>query len=214
MYAIAPLDFLINICSMDVFLHICCGPCALYPLEVFKERGIRVTGFFYNPNIHPYMEFERRVKALEEVVALNRVDIVWATPAYGLRKWLSLIGDKSSYETRCPICYEMRMDETAKEAKKRGFDLFSTTLLYSKYQRHELIRKICEAKARKYGIDFYYEDFRVGWKTGIEKAVDLGIYRQPYCGCIFSEQERYLKRLKRLESNMKEKEVQGSESHA
>ncbi len=199
---------------MNLFLHICCGPCLLYPLKILKEREIDVTGFFYNPNIHPFLEFEKRVGALEHIAKLRDLKIIWDPAGYGLEQWLSYINGNTGTKERCPFCYEMRLERSAKEAASRGFDYFSTTLLYSKYQRHQLIREIGEEKASRYGIKFYYEDFRQGWKEGIEEAVSLGIYRQPYCGCIFSEAERYHKRMKRLAERLGNKEVFTNESHA
>ena len=190
---------------MDIFLHICCGPCALYPIGILKAQGMHITGFFYNPNIHPFREYERRVEALEEVARVKDVPIVWDESGYGLKDWLSSLDGVTAQKERCPLCYEMRLERSAKEARDRGFKYYSTTLLYSKYQRHGLIREIGQEKARKYGIGFYYQDFRRGWIEGIEEAVALGIYRQPYCGCIFSESERYAKRIKRLSDRLKEK---------
>ncbi len=202
---VAAQTFLVNILGMDIFLHICCGPCALYPIGVLKAQGAHITGYFYNPNIHPFREFERRVEALEEVSRTKDVSIVWDDSGYGLKEWLSILDGVTAQKERCPLCYEMRLEKSAKEASNRGFEYYSTTLLYSKYQRHGLIREIGEEKARKYGIEFYYEDFRKGWKDGIEEAVALGIYRQPYCGCIFSESERYAKRIKRLSDRLRGK---------
>ena len=153
------------------------------------------------------MEYERRVKALEQVARIKQVEMVWQRAEYGLSRWFSYINGNVDTRYRCPLCYEMRLECVAKEASARGFEHFSTTLLYSKYQRHDLIRRIGQKKAQKYGIKFFYKDFRKGWKDGIEEAVALGIYRQPYCGCIFSEAERYEKRIKRLERRLGDKEV-------
>ena len=93
---------------------------------------------------------------------------------------------------RCRICYHDRLDAAARIAKKGRFDYFSTTLLYSKFQNHDQIRTIAEAVAKSVGIPFYYRDFRDGWKRGIEVSKSLGLYRQNYCGCIYSEKDRYL----------------------
>ncbi len=211
---LAGRGLLVNIGDMEIFLHICCGPCALYPLCVLKKKGINATGFFCNPNIHPFREYERRVAALEEVARLKDLPIVWDESGYGLKEWLSNLDGVTAQKERCPLCYEMRLERSAREASRKGFKYFSTTLLYSKYQRHGLIREIGEEKAKKYGVGFYYEDFRKGWIDGIEEAVALGIYRQPYCGCIFSESERYAKRIERLSKRLMKKEVLGHESNA
>jgi predicted adenine nucleotide alpha hydrolase (AANH) superfamily ATPase len=132
--------------------------------------------------------------------------VIWSRDGYGLNRYLRAIGGNTEPATRCPVCYEMRLEETAKKAAELGMSAFSTTLLYSKYQRHELIRNMGEDIARKYGLEFFYEDFREGWKQGIEEAVSIGIYRQPYCGCVFSEAERYSKRMARLMQKMETQE--------
>ena len=100
-------------------------------------------------------------------------------------------------EERCPLCYRMRLEATAKKAREIGADAFSTTLLYSRYQRHETIRALGEELATQFGVPFLYEDFRVGWQEGIDASLEMGLYRQPYCGCIYSEQERYDKKFKK-----------------
>jgi len=93
---------------------------------------------------------------------------------------------------RCWYCYYTRLKRAAQLAKREKFDFFTTTLLYSKFQKHEKVKEIGEELAREYGVKFYYRDFRKGWKAGIEISNDLGLYRQQYCGCIYSEKERYL----------------------
>ncbi len=124
--------------------------------------------------------------------------MVWDSRGYDLNGWFSAIGDNMDMKRRCPECYQLRMLATVLKAVDMGFDAFTTTLLYSKYQRHEEIIDICNRLAREQGIEFWYHDFREGWQQGIEMAVESGIYRQPYCGCVFSERERYGKREKRL----------------
>jgi len=191
---------------MEILLHVCCGPCTLYPLRVLRERGIEVTGFFFNPNIHPFREFERRVEALETVSEMYNFRVIWSREGYGLRKYLAAIGSNMEPADRCPACYELRLEETARKAAELSMPAFSTTLLYSRYQRHGLIREMGQEIARKHGLEFFYEDFREGWIQGIEEAVAIGIYRQPYCGCIFSEAERYSKRMARLVKRLEAQE--------
>ena len=198
---------------MKILLHICCGPCAIYPVNVLQRLGADFEGFFYNPNIHPFLEFERRVLALEEVAKRKNFNMIWAEEGYGLQAWITQIGENLVPEKRCPICYDLRLERAAEEAKKRGFSHFSTTLLYSKYQRHELIKEIGQEKAEKFGVKFYYYDFREGWQKGIDESRAMGIYRQPYCGCVLSEAERYSKRIERLKKRMNKKEGQGNESN-
>lgn len=173
---------------MKLLLHICCGPCACYPLAVLAAEEAAVTGFFFNPNIHPYQEFQRRLTALAELAAATGLAVEYER-AYGLREYLRQVVFHE--EERCPICYRMRLAAAAQKAAELGMDAFSTTLLYSRYQRHELIREIGEEEGRRAGVPFFYRDFRVGWQQGITRSKELGLYRQPYCGCIYSEQERF-----------------------
>lgn len=98
---------------------------------------------------------------------------------------------------RCRMCYTWRLEETARFAAEHGFDTFSSTLFYSIYQQHDLMKETSEFFAEKYGISFYYEDFRVGWQEGIDISKEMELYRQPYCGCIFSEEERYSKEIRK-----------------
>jgi len=175
-----------------LLLHCCCGPCAVYPVDSLREKDIAVTGFFYNPNIHPFKEFKRRLTTAEEYSKLVGINLI-SDKNYGLIKFLRAVVNKEN--KRCLYCYRERLEKTIQKAEEEKFDSFSTTLLYSRYQNHNKIIKICEELSEDYSVNFHYEDFRVGWHTGIKKSIDLGLYRQPYCGCIYSEQERYDKSL-------------------
>ncbi len=190
---------------MKLLLHICCGPCSFYPLQMLSQAGISPVGYFFNPNIHPFREYERRVQALQTVAGMYELPMVWDPRGYDLNGWFSAIGDNMDMKSRCPECYQFRMLATVLKAVDMGFDAFTTTLLYSKYQRHEAIIDICNRLAKEHGIEFWYHDFREGWQQGIDMAVKSGIYRQPYCGCIFSERERYGKREKRLSASLEQK---------
>lgn len=187
---------------MRLLLHICCGPCLLFPLKRLKDNGLLFKGFFYNPNIHPYMEYERRIEALQAVARLHDLSIIYSEKGYGLRFWLQSVAGNMDFGVRCLKCYEMRLLETAVKAKEMGFTHFSSTLLYSRYQNHEAICSIAQDVAQKTGVEFYYEDFREGWQEGQDIARGLGIYRQSYCGCILSEEERYEKRRLRLQHEL------------
>lgn len=178
---------------MKILLHACCGPCTTFPLTTLREAGHSVEGFFLNPNIHPFKEFKRRLTAFDSLCsAMNfRAEIV---REYGLKDFLRRVVFHE--KERCSICYKMRLEIVACRAKENGADAFTTTLLYSRYQKHELIKKVGEECGQLHNIPFYYEDFRVGWQKGIDMAIDMEFYRQPYCGCIYSEQERYDKNCK------------------
>ncbi len=177
---------------MKLLLHCCCGPCSVFPVDNLRENGISVTGFFYNPNIHPFKEFRRRLTTAEEYSRKTDSTLI-VDKNYGLIKFLRAVVNRE--KERCLYCYQERLKTTVQKAKEEGFDAFSTTLLYSKYQNHVKIKQICEKLSKEHLLSFYYEDFRVGWQIGIDKSIDLNMYRQPYCGCIYSEQERYDKSL-------------------
>ncbi|OCC14386.1 Diacylglucosamine hydrolase like [Dissulfuribacter thermophilus] len=191
--------------SNKILLHICCGPCAIYPVKVLREKGIQFTGFFFNPNIHPFREYEQRVQALEEIKEILNFSVVFHPKGYDFEEWLKEVTSAGlERPKRCHACYSMRLIVTALEAKRLGFKVFSTTLLYSVYQDHQAIKQISEKISEEIGIEFFYEDFREGWKEGKDEARRIGIYMQPYCGCIISEKERYQKRIDRMKKRFKE----------
>jgi hypothetical protein len=109
---------------------------------------------------------------------------------YLLEDFLAAVAAEPSQ--RCRYCYVSRLEAAAREAAARGFDAYTSSLLYSRYQNHDLIRSEGERLGERYGVRFHYEDFRSGWQEGIRRAKELGLYRQQYCGCIYSEKERYL----------------------
>lgn len=175
---------------MKVLLHICCAPCAIYPLRVLLEEGNEVYSLFYNPNIHPYSEYKKRFDALEEYARNIDLKLI-ALQEYPMEEFLRNVAFRE--ENRCTYCYYDRLKYTANIAKKGKFDKFTTTLLYSKFQDHEAIKEIGESVGKEKGVPFYYEDFRKGWKEGIEVSKGIGMYRQQYCGCIYSEKKRFFK---------------------
>jgi len=178
---------------VKLLLHTCCGPCSIYPIEQLGQE-YNVSAFFFNPNIHPFQEFKKRRNSLREFCEQRRIPIV-DLGSYGLKEFLR----KTVFheEQRCAICYQWRMEETAARAAKDGFGAFSTTLLYSRYQNHEKLKQCGFTLAKQYNIEFIYRDFRQGWQYGIDRSIELGMYRQPYCGCIYSEQERYDKKFRK-----------------
>lgn len=174
---------------MKLLLHICCAPCTIYPKRIL-EKSFEVTGFFYNPNIHPFQEYLKRKNTVKEFSERDSFKVLYKDK-YDTEKFFSAVNE--DIENRCQICYLIRLEETAKEAAKMNFDCFSTSLLYSRYMKHELVREIGDELGRDFGIDFYYDDFRQGWQEGIRISKDMGLYRQKYCGCVFSEKERFKK---------------------
>jgi len=179
---------------MKILLHVCCGPCTVYPLDVLRRQGHKVNGYFYNPNIHPYREFKRRIKGLTDLAEQKEFKVE-IERNYGLTEYLRQVVFHE--KQRCSICYALRLRVTAERAAAQGFAAFTTTLLYSKYQNHNLLINTCESLAEQFGVGFYYYDFRQGWQQGIDESIAMNLYRQPYCGCIYSEQERYDKKLRK-----------------
>jgi len=175
---------------MKILLHICCANCAIYPLEVLRKRGEGVVGFFFNPNVHPYQEYQKRLESLRRYAEEAGLEMIYRNE-YPLEDFLKHVSQDP--ERRCSYCYSLRLEATARVARERGFDQFSTTLLQSTHQNHSLIHETGDRMAREFGVPFYYEDFRSGWRRGVEVSKKMGLYRQQYCGCIYSEKERYLK---------------------
>jgi predicted adenine nucleotide alpha hydrolase (AANH) superfamily ATPase len=179
---------------MKLFMHICCANCSLYPIKKLSSEGIDVKGFWLNPNIHPYTEYQMRLESVKRLQKLWNLDIEYSDH-YGLKEFVRAVVNKEKYGERCFLCYSMRLEETAKTAKKMGLDGFTTTLLVSPYQNFDMIIKLGDEMGRRYSIPFFLQDFREGWKTGISLSKEIGLYRQKYCGCIYSEMERYLNKL-------------------
>lgn len=183
---------------MNLLMHICCAPCAVYPLTDIKRNGIDVTGLWFNPNIHPYTEYKNRRDALKELQRLWNLDVEY-TDYYGLKEYLrNVVG---SEDNRCEYCYSVRLEETAKKAKEMKADAFTTSLLVSPYQKFGMIMDIGREMQEKYSVEFYGEDFRNGFTEGRKMSKEMGLYRQKYCGCIYSEMERYGKDKEKIAGN-------------
>ncbi len=173
---------------VKILLHICCAPCATYPVEELKREGYQVQGLWYNPNIHLYREYCQRRDSLKDYAARTDLPVIYENE-YGLREFIRRTGNGEG--DRCPDCYRLRLQRAAEIAGNGAFDSFTTTLLASPHQRHDLIREIGEQAGKEAGIEFLYKDFRPGSKEGIRLAKEMGLYRQQYCGCIYSEYERF-----------------------
>ena len=175
---------------MKLLLHTCCAPCSISPVKFLREQNLDVMGYFYRNNIHPYTECLKRQETLESYAKKIDFRVIYQD-GYDLNGFIRNVVFRES--NRCSYCYHERLRATALVAKHGKFDYFSTTLLYSKFQKHDTIRSIGESVSSSVGVPFYYHDFRVGWKNGIEESKRIGLYRQQYCGCIYSEKERYFK---------------------
>ena len=175
---------------MKLLLHICCAPCSIYPVKVLQQMDMKVMGFFYRHNIHPFKECKKREDTLKNYSPSIGLKVIYQKD-YKIEKFLQSIVFREN--DRCRYCYYDRLKATALVAKKGKFDGFSTTLLYSKFQNHHQIIETGEAIAKKYNLKFLYHDFREGWRYGIDESKRLNMYRQQYCGCIYSEKDRYFK---------------------
>lgn len=180
-----------------LLLHVCCAPCSIYPIAELQNQGYDITGYFHNPNIHPYKEFERRLTTVKSFFNELSIPLV-SNEIYGLKEFLRDVVFKE--DKRCTTCYSSRLEKTAQFASQNSFSSFSTSLLYSKYQQHRKISLSGAELGSKYSVEFIYQDFREGWQQGIDISIEKKMYRQPYCGCIYSEQERYDKTLKNKNS--------------
>ena len=175
---------------MKTLLHVCCAPCANQCIDVLRTDGQEVTGFWYNPNIHPFTEYRARRNCLREYAGVIELPLI-ERDDYGLRPFVREVA--ADIEGRCVKCYEMRLFETARQASEGGFDAFTSSLFISPYQNHSLMMEVAQRAAEEYGVQFLYEDFRPLFHAGQDFAREHGFYMQKYCGCVFSEEERYLK---------------------
>lgn len=194
---------------MKLLLHICCGNCAVHPVSTLRSRGESIAGFWFNPNIHPLEEHTLRRDSLKRLSDEWKFDVLYyeyrpddyfgmlnLTDFRDWNNWNSCTGWNSSNgpipsaPERCSTCYLLRLEKTAQEARAQGFDAFSTTLLISPYQDFSRIVTTGEMLAGRYNIMFYQEDFRPHFREAMAKARGLGLYRQKYCGCIFSKKEK------------------------
>ncbi|MFN3532843.1 MAG: epoxyqueuosine reductase QueH [Candidatus Brocadia sp.] len=173
---------------MNLLLHICCACCLCAPLNELRKEGFNVTGLFYNPNIHPLLEFRRRLKALRVFQESDPIPVIYCED-YGLREYLKNVNYEG--DDRCADCYTMRLNFTAAYAQKNGFDAFTSTMLFSVYQNHEQLKLFSENLSKEHGIEFVYRDYRYLSECSHDIARKKMIYRQGYCGCVFSEYERY-----------------------
>lgn len=210
---------------MRILVHICCGPCGIMVLQRLQEQGHDLTGLFFNPNIHPLAEYMKRREGAVRTAERLGVPMILADslpsreqqwgdawlpdsgscedhapdelpPAADPVPWLRAVAGRE--KERCIFCWRMRLRKTATIAACRGFDGFTSSLLYSRYQKHEIFRELGVEIAGSLDLEFVYEDFRVFWQQGIVLSKEWGIYRQQYCGCLFSEYDRYHRDFSRM----------------
>jgi len=178
-----------------ILLHICCAPCAIPILKILEKKNFLITGFWYNPNIWPKEEYEKRLGSLIQYEREKGLFIVYDYSCVPRAEPDSLT------DRRCVFCYEDRLNKTAQKAEELDFDYFTTTLLVSPYQKHTMLRDMAEGVSQIFGVNFYYEDFRPFFYRYRKEAQGLGLYHQKYCGCKPSieeaEETRRRQRLKK-----------------
>ncbi len=182
-----------------LLVHACCGPCFTYINYDLKNNGLLTedntrqkvdfTACFYNPNIHPKVEYERRKEAFETLCKMEDTDYV-ILDEYSLDGYIKDVVDKvlnkKEFESRCEYCYYLRLNKVFLYALENGYDAVTTTLSISPYQKHDIIKKVGKLLEDKYKIKFIYVDYRQYFRQGQKMAREKGIYMQKYCGCVFS----------------------------
>ena len=210
---------------MRILVHLCCGPCGITVLQGLLGTGHELCTFFFNPNIQPLSEYMRRRDGASQVAerlglplvqaeTLNKEEQMWKDPwlaecgepefspggalppAVNPALWLRAVSGREG--ERCIFCWRIRLRKTAQLALRRGFDGYTSSLLYSRRQNHGVIHELGRSIADDAGPVFVYEDFRTSWQEGIRLSREWGIYRQQYCGCLFSEYDRYSRHFARL----------------
>ncbi len=176
-----------------LLLHSCCGPCSSYVIT-YLTKYFDITILYYNPNIYPYEEYLKRkneqIKLIKEIDSINKVDIIdcdydndiYNEKVKGLEK-------EPERGNRCRVCYRMRIEKTAEKAKELGYDYFCSTLSVSPYKNAEWINEFGKEMEEKYNIKWLYSDFKKknGYKESIQLSTKYNLYRQNYCGCIYSK---------------------------
>lgn len=184
-----------------VLLHCCCAPCSVSCVEPLRSEGIEPVAYWYNPNVHPFKEYEARRDCLIDYSKEIGLELI-IKENYGLKEFVKNVAD--NINGRCSYCYFHRLEETAKYASEHGFDAFTSTLLSSIYQNHQLMIEQATELSKKYNVEFLYRDFRPNFREGNNKAREIGLYMQKYCGCIFSEEDRYIKHINKAIEKFKE----------
>jgi len=179
-----------------LLLHCCCAPCSSYVLETINKY-FDITVLYYNPNISPVEEFNKRYNELKKLVKETNLEnkIKFLEVEYNNEEFEEIakgLENEPEGGARCTKCYYLRLEMTAKIAKEHNFDYFTTTLSISPYKDAEKLNKIGEVLEKKYNIKHLYADFKKknGYKRSIELSKIYGLYRQDYCGCRFSKEER------------------------
>ena len=189
----------------SLLLHVCCAPCSTACLEVLKDY-FDITVLYYNPNIHPKEEFDKRFDELLSYIERSKKQIKSICPKYDANEFFDAVkGLEHEKEggKRCEVCFNLRLEKTAQITKEKGFDYFTTTLTLSPYKNSELLNQIGKAVAEKYELNYLFSDFKKndGYKKSIELSKEYNLYRQDYCGCIYSKMEREQQKKEQSQDN-------------
>jgi predicted adenine nucleotide alpha hydrolase (AANH) superfamily ATPase len=171
-----------------MLIHVCCAHCAAYTIEHWRREGWETTGFWYNPNIHPFTEHQQRLESMRALAAKTGTPLI-VVEGYDIVEYFRRVAGHE--EERCRRCFELRLAKTAETTRERGYDAFTTTLLISPHQKHDLIREMGGKAAGEKGVAFLYADLRKRYSDSRHITKPMELYRQQYCGCIFSEWERF-----------------------
>lgn len=171
-----------------VLVHCCCAHCTAYTIEHWRRQEYEVAAFWYNPNIHPYMEHQQRLEAMQSLANTLEFPLITIGGYDIIDYFRRVVGNEAG---RCRYCFDMRLSKTAESALRMGYDAFTTTLLISHQQKHNLLQQIGDRIAGETGVDFLYADLRKRYSDSRRITKPLNLYRQQYCGCVYSEWERY-----------------------
>ena len=178
----------------SLLLHSCCGPCSSAVLERLRDH-FQVTVLYYNPNIEPEEEYLRRRAEQQRLLGILGNEVGWLPCEYGhsaFEAFATAMADEPEGGKRCLACFALRLNETADQAKKHGFEYFTTTLSVSPHKNADSVNRAGEEAARQFGVRYLYADFkkRNGYLRSLQLSAEYSLYRQNYCGCLYSKNRR------------------------
>ena len=172
----------------SILIHCCCAHCTAYTVDYWRRQGYELTAFWYNPNIHPYREHQQRLKAMKSLAGELQFPLV-INDDYEMKKYFNrVVGNEGQ---RCRYCFQLRLQKTAEAAIELGFKAFTSSLLISPHQKHDLLLEVGNTIAKDMDINYLYTDLRKRYSDSRRITKPLGLYRQQYCGCVYSKWERF-----------------------
>lgn len=180
-----------EIMDKKILLHICCAPCSIEVIDALVKDGYEIFGYFYNPNIHPYDEYNKRRDSV--VSYLNELGIKYEIADYDMYDYFHAIGENTKGMERCVACYDFRLAKSAQRAKELGFSKYSTTLLWNPHKDFNFIAEVGIKNAEKLNLEFYFPKLEHDYWGVKKKSKEAGLYIQKYCGCVFSSWENHSK---------------------